>query len=274
MKMIKWDEIWVEDEAGQTSSCSRGLREWEPKHKALEQEGELRQDRGWCGERKEWVPDAEKWACCFDRHLSPPHHPRLPGDQCKKHTGPDYGSRWETRQDPGSWRQNLHELEEEGPLGADLLCVWVFRTLTIRYRCRHTNFLFLFGYWWKRGWVVTRSENSLQSFSVFSWQACGGKPQCLWVISRDSGMSLSDLNLIQTHSRQSPENDITALLFPGIKSYCKLVTFVSSLHNTDIITLRALPGCLHIFTSFFFFFFQFCLDVTEIKPYISLRYTV
>lgn len=173
MKMIKWDEIWVEDEAGQTSSCSRGLREWEPKHKALEQEGELRQDRGWCGERKEWVPDAEKWACCFDRHLSPPHHPRLPGDQCKKHTGPDYGSRWETRQDPGSWRQNLHELEEEGPLGADLLCVWVFRTLTIRYRCRHTNFLFLFGYWWKRGWVVTRSENSLQSFSVFSWQACG-----------------------------------------------------------------------------------------------------
>ena len=46
MKMIKWDEIWVEDEAGQTSSCFRGLRESEPKHKALEQEGELRQDRG------------------------------------------------------------------------------------------------------------------------------------------------------------------------------------------------------------------------------------
>ena len=171
MKLINWDEIWVEDEAGQTSSCFRGLREWEPKHKALEQEGGLRQDRGWCGERKEWVPDAEKWACCFDRHLSPTHHPRLPGDQCKKHTGQDYGSRWDTRQDPGSWRQNLHELEE-GPVGADLLWVWVFRTLTIKYRCRHTNFLFLFGSWWRRGWVVTRSENSLQSFSVFSWQAC------------------------------------------------------------------------------------------------------
>ena len=165
MKMIKWDEIWVEDEAGQTSSCFRGLREWEPKHKALEQEGELRQDRGWCGERKEWVPNAEKWACCFDRHLSPPHHPRLPGDQCKKHTGLDCVSRWETRQDPGSWRQNLHELEEEGPLGADLLCVWVFRTLTIRYRCRHTNFLFLFGYWWRRGWVVTRSDRPVGAVS-------------------------------------------------------------------------------------------------------------
>ena len=78
-------------------------------------------------------------------------------------------------------------------------------------------------------------------------------------------MSLSDSNLIQTQSRQSPENDITALFFPGIKSYCKLVTFVSSLHNTDIIMLRALPGCLHIFKSFFFPF-QFCLDIIEIEP--------
>lgn len=170
MKMIKWDEIWVEDEAGQTSSCFRGLRESEPKHKALEQEGELRQDRGWCGERR---VGARRWEAGLLFWLPPV--PSLPPRASRR---PVQKTHWtglweQTGHPPGSWRWNLHELEEEGPLDADLLWVWVFRTLTIRYRCRHTNFLFLFGSWWRRGWVVTRSENSLQSFSVFSWQACG-----------------------------------------------------------------------------------------------------